>query len=361
MGTIRKTPSGKIEARIQLAGFPQKSKTFATEREAKIWIQKQEALLLSAASYDDPGVITVNDVVNDFIKSKKGKNIGKSVFIPSLKELGGYRIRNLSHEIISDFIDTLRNGKISDYALSTKHNTAHAHRPYAEATIRIFYHALRQALEWHASRNCYQHRPGLFKLDEKLPAVWGNHRERRLATHEFKSLTTALSGMKKRTFSSPLLLEFAIETCMRTQEIAYIKWSHISHDGKGISLRPEFVKTRTARNVALSKRARAILQIMREEIENLKTCPIYPANHFDYIFWEFGGNPRTVTNHFASAIRTANLDDFHFHDLRHEGISRIAERAKVSMVELMKMTGHTQIDTFLRYANMYPNETADKL
>lgn len=362
MGTIRKTPNGKYEARIQLAGFPAKSKTLATEREAKIWVQKQEAMLLSAGTYADPGIVTVADAIDAFIKSKKGKTMDKCVFIPGLAELGSYRVRHLSHEILSEFIDKLRNARISDYAKGRKHNTAHAHRNYSDATVRIFYNALRQALQWHASRNCYQLREGLFKLDEKLPAAWANQRERRVLDGEFKALSDALKGMKKRSFSGPLLLEFAIETCMRTQELAYIKWSSISYDGKGMQLRPEEVKTKTGRTVPLSKRAREIVDKLRQETELQKrVCPVRSQEDYQWIFWEFEGDPRSITNHFASAIRKAGLKDFHFHDLRHEGISRIAERGKISMAELMKMSGHTSITTFLRYANLFPNETADKL
>lgn len=128
MGTIRKTPNGKFEARIQLAGFPAKSKTLASEREAKIWIQKQEASLLSAGAYADPGVVTVAEAIDAFKKSKKGKAVDQSVFNPCLSELGKYRIRHLSHEILSEFIDKLRNANISDYAKAVSAKKVGLHR-----------------------------------------------------------------------------------------------------------------------------------------------------------------------------------------------------------------------------------------
>ena len=55
---------------------------------------------------------------------------------------------------------------------------------------------------------------------------------------------------------------------------------------------------------------------------------------------------------FNGACRDAALNDLHFHDLRHTGTTRMVRSGQLSIAEVMKITGHTQIKTFLRYLNL---------
>lgn len=54
---------------------------------------------------------------------------------------------------------------------------------------------------------------------------------------------------------------------------------------------------------------------------------------------------------FATACRRAEIKDLHFHDLRHTATTRMI-RAGVPHAEVMKITGHTQMRTFMRYLNL---------
>ena len=51
---------------------------------------------------------------------------------------------------------------------------------------------------------------------------------------------------------------------------------------------------------------------------------------------------------FYAALAAAGITDFRFHDLRGTGITRLL-RAGMSAPEVMKISGHTQNKTFLRY------------
>jgi integrase len=53
---------------------------------------------------------------------------------------------------------------------------------------------------------------------------------------------------------------------------------------------------------------------------------------------------------FLSACEKAKLNDVHFHDLRHSAITRMLEKG-ISPPLVMKISGHTQQKTFLRYVN----------
>lgn len=53
------------------------------------------------------------------------------------------------------------------------------------------------------------------------------------------------------------------------------------------------------------------------------------------------------------------LLDLHFHDLRHEATSRLAE--KLQMHELMKVTGHMSSSMISRYYHPRAEDLASKL
>jgi integrase len=53
------------------------------------------------------------------------------------------------------------------------------------------------------------------------------------------------------------------------------------------------------------------------------------------------------------------LVDLHFHDLRHEGTSRLAD--KLAMHELMKVTGHKSSRMLSRYYHPKASDLAAKL
>lgn len=57
----------------------------------------------------------------------------------------------------------------------------------------------------------------------------------------------------------------------------------------------------------------------------------------------------------------AGLADLHIHDLRHEGISRIAETGKFSLVDLQAFSGRRDTRMLLRYAHPCTKQLADRL
>src|SRR5262249_26005324 len=62
------------------------------------------------------------------------------------------------------------------------------------------------------------------------------------------------------------------------------------------------------------------------------------------------GIKRDIKRSFGTACRLAAIEDFHLHDCRHTATTRMIE-AGMSPMEVMKITGHKQMSTFLRYMN----------
>lgn len=131
---------------------------------------------------------------------------------------------------------------------------------------------------------------------------------------------------------------FAIETCMRQGEILGIEWTDIYDDYIHL---PE-TKNGDARDVPLLNSAK----------ELLKLIPNNGSNRLVDI--ESG----TFQNMFGNRVRKLKLHDLHFHDTRHEGITRLVKLRKVPIEILMKITGHKTPKILL---NTYYNPTASEI
>jgi integrase len=73
----------------------------------------------------------------------------------------------------------------------------------------------------------------------------------------------------------------------------------------------------------------------------------------------FGLKPDSVTQAFDRACQRAGLAGLHFHDLRHEATSRLADLLQAH--ELAKVTGHKDMRMVLRYYHPHASDLAKKL
>ena len=110
-------------------------------------------------------------------------------------------------------------------------------------------------------------------------------------------------------------------------------------------------KTRVGRQVPLSERALAIIKKLKAR-----------ANAGDpRVFWSLPSNSTVMGVGFKRISKRAGCEDLRFHDLRHEATSRLFERTDMQTLEIALMTGHTQMETLKRYANLRPSILAEKL
>ncbi len=123
----------------------------------------------------------------------------------------------------------------------------------------------------------------------------------------------------------------AVDTAMRSAEIFSLDWRDVDFVNSIISIRAENTKTSKGRKVGMTPRVKQELLAIKS------TGKVFAI--------------RSARRAFATACRRAKVKDLHFHDLRHTAITRMV-RAGVPHTEVMKVTGHTQIKTFLRYLNL---------
>lgn len=131
---------------------------------------------------------------------------------------------------------------------------------------------------------------------------------------------------------------FAIETAMRAGEIMGLKWQDINLDKRVAHL--PMTKNGTARTVPLTAQA----------IDLLKQLPSTEGSVF---------NLKQMTGTFIQIRRKANIDDLHFHDSRHEAITRLSKRLDV--LALARMVGHRNIQQLMVYYNKSAEDIAKEL
>ena len=69
---------------------------------------------------------------------------------------------------------------------------------------------------------------------------------------------------------------------------------------------------------------------------------------------------RLLERQWYKALAEASIDVLHFHDLRHEGISRLFEKG-LTTEEVMQMSGHRTYAMLARYTHLRTDTLAAKL
>lgn len=163
-------------------------------------------------------------------------------------------------------------------------------------------------------------------------------RDRRISDPEYIAL---INFEHKKYTVINLIVEFAIETCMRRGEIAVMMRSHRSSQS---TLMIPVTKTGVAREIPLTPRAQEILDNLPAQISG------------SY----FGIKPDSISNAFNRMTEKLEIKDLVFHDTRHEGTSRLFE-AGWHIPEVSVVTGHADWKSLKRYTNLKASNLAEKM
>lgn len=171
-------------------------------------------------------------------------------------------------------------------------------------------------------------------------------RDRRITDDEINLLLDGLNYTQGQVPSEPRhyvawAFLFAIETAMRRGEILGLTKDYVFE--KHVHL-PQ-TKNGDSRDVALTRKARELLTLIQHD--DTKIIP-QSENAFRLVF--------------ERAKVKLGLDDLHFHDTRHEAITRIVNKRKLPVEILAKMTGHKNIKILVNtYYNPNVEDIADML
>lgn len=304
-----------------------KSGTFDTKAEAVAWATKVEAEILAGKRGevpDKPFAALLERYRDEVSATKRGEKWERTRI--------GLLLR-----------DDLARVRLSE--LNASHFAAWRDRrlrAVSAASVRrewtLLHHAVNVAVkEW-------RWLPENPLADVRRPAP-PRSRDRRLSDDEIERLLFALgydydTPPATATARVGAALLFAVETAMRAGEIVGLTWDRVDLEGR--FLRLALTKNGTAREVPLSAEAlRLLRQLPRAD---------GPA---------FGLSGDLLDALFRKAKARAMIEDLHFHDTRHEAITRLAK--KLDVMDLARMVGIRDLRILMVYYNATATEIAGRL
>jgi integrase len=321
MATIR-ARLNRWQARVRRGGITAE-RTFLYRKDAERWARETESAI-DRGEYQKPTpkpakVQTLGDLLTRYLEEVAGSHRSKTTMwnVQTLRRgLGSVPLGNLDAQAVAQWRDN-RLKEVCGASVVRELRTLSA----------VLTHARK---EW-----CIPTPNPV--ADIKQPAQ-GTKRERRLQAGEEARLLEALAPQYRR------VVAFALATAMRRGEVLGLRWEHVDLK-KRVALLP-MTKNGTARRVPLSTQAMAVLQ-EAGQVRRLGGL-VFPVN------------PQSLAHAWQAACQRTGIDDLHFHDLRHEAVSRLFERG-LSMMEVASISGHKSLSMLQRYTHLRAEDLAAKL
>lgn len=345
MATIRarKRTDGSVSYTAQIRLFRdgaqvyQESQTFARKQAAQAWVRRREAEL------DQPGAIeranrkgvTVKDMIKQYLdEMEKVRPLGKT------KEA---TLNAIAATEFGQTVDSAINSqRLVDFALwrmskeggGVQPQTAGNDLAHLGAVLSIARPAWGYEVDPHAMSDA---RKVLRKLGYNMKS---RERDRRPAKDELDKLLEHFLSMQQRRPSSINMLKvigFAIFSTRRQDEISRIMWEDVDESNQRVLVRDMKNPGQKIGNDVwchLPDEAWRILQSMPKEREEI----------FPY-------NSSSISTAWAKACKFLMIEDLHFHDLRHDGVSRLFEM-DWDIPRVAGVSGHRDWNSLRRYTHL---------
>jgi len=342
MASIIQNDSGNWRVQIEHHG-KREYKTFKLKSLADRWATQREAELQRGlvASVDDAQKTALFEVINlyrDKVLPTKRNRSDRFTLNLLEKCLGNIRLISLQTKDIANFRDTrLTEGK-------------------APATVVKELNLLRVLIDYSISEMGI-YLPSNQARMVKNPSV-KNARDRVLSEEEEIQLFGA--------FEHPMLgiiAVLALETACRLGELLNMSWEDINFTDSTIHI--PLTKTDTPRTIPLSPKAIATLKSLPRPIEGGRIFSCWArVDSFENVFRRalIRARKQYEANYTETDEKPDSkfLCDLRFHDLRHTATSRLAKRIP-NVVELSRITGHTDLKMLSRYYHISAADLAKKL
>jgi integrase len=167
----------------------------------------------------------------------------------------------------------------------------------------------------------------------------------------------------------------ALETACRRGELLSLTWADVDSDRQALTIRAETAKDADRRVLPISPRLAGVLKMARTDPAGQD----YPPDA--YVFGELGQHVKDVKRAWTTAVLKAHghepqwgpgggltptsraalkAIDLHFHDLRHEGASRMLE-AGWPLHHIQHMLGHASLEQTSTYLNVQKDGLQDSM
>lgn len=172
----------------------------------------------------------------------------------------------------------------------------------------------------------------------------GTERDRRPGTDELNRLFRCFDDNERLTLPMTRIVKFAVATAMRLDKICRVEWTDLDIDRRMLLIRDrKDPRNKTGNDQRIPLFAATGFDAWALVTEQAKELGHAKGRIFPY-------NSRSVGTAFRRACKDVGVKDLHFHDLRHEGTSRLFE-AGFAIEQVSLVTGHKDWKMLRRYTH----------
>lgn len=323
MATIRQR-GNTWQAIVKRKGYPTQSKSFDLKKDAERWARHQERLL-DAGQWTDRSEVqqtTLLDLLNKYEKEVTPKKRGAANEVLRIKvikrsKLVEYAIGSINGKMIAEY----RDKRLEAVSGSTVHRE-----------LALLSHLFNVAVrDWGFAINTNP----VSQVRKPTP---NKARDRVLIDRQRQALIAACAQCQS-PWIKPVVV-FALETAARRGEIIALTWRDVDLERKVAK-----VSGKTgSRTIPLSPACVSMLRSLPHSLEG----HVFPVSI------------ETLKQAYARAVARAGIQDFTFHDLRHDALTRLAKLG-LNILELRCISGHATANMLQRYVSIDAGDLAKKL
>ena len=327
MANIRRR-QGRWQAQVRRKGYSQVTKTFTSKEAAKRWIKAVETDM-ERGEFKPRLDMTVGQLIKryqtDIIQKQKAHQSALVRCRRLRRMLGKINLSDLSPAHLASYRD--------ERLKSIKPNTL-------KRELSILSSAINTAIiDWGIPI------PSNPVAMTRIPK-YDDSRDRRLKDGEEEKLLAIAKPVYRRA------IIIAVETAIRRGELLNIRKSHINFDKQTLHI-PE-TKTDTPRTIPLSTRA---IKAFRDQIKSISDANVVQMKRDPKLFSMSAPMFRHEIHKYRVKL---DMEDWRFHDLRHEATSRLFERG-LNVMEVALVTGHQDLRMLMRYTHLRAEDLVGRL
>jgi len=310
------------------------SKTFPRQAAAKVWIRNTETALAQPGAIERASrpTKTLADAIDAYTASNQTMGRTKEQVLRSLR----------ATTIAGKACETITSADIvalaEDLVQTRKPQTVGNYLSHLQAVFAIAEDA------WGIPLDMAQMVKAMKSARRLGTVTKGAARDRRPTLDELDRVLTHFTEIHARrpsTCPMHLVTIFALFSTRRQEEITRVTWA--DYEGDRVLVRDmKHPGQKIGNNVwcVLPAEAQAVIAVM----------PRTDARMFPY-------TADAISAAFTRACQFLGIEDLHFHDLRHEGISRLSEM-NWTIQRVTMVSGHRSLGSLTRYTHM--RQTGDK-
>ena len=344
MSSIYPARNGRWTAQANIGG-KRKSKAFDTKTEARRWARHLEAQIDAGAKTKTKtnALMTFGELVEEYVatisETKKISRAKINALNNICQIIGRVPVPSLDAPTIRDFVRARRNSPTSPAPATIGMDLTYIH------TVLTHGGAL-------AGINTAQPLAALKSVRTILTAAdaVGRSQERtRRPTDAELVLLRDFWAKRRRGIPMWPITQFAAATAMRLGEIVRIRWDDIDREARTVIIRDRKhprAKKGNDQTIPLLKGPCVIAGEVVDPIALIDSMPREGSAIFPF-------SSPTVSTMFTRAVASCGIEDLRFHDLRHDGVSRLFE-ANYPIEQVAMVSGHKDWNMLRRYTQLKP-------